>query len=104
AVAIAGSGAAVLLAAGTDGDDGPTGDAGGLVDGHTCERIALAGGDASAALRAADSGSALEAAGDLVHTGPTATNVGDLVLGVRVSMIRASELLKAHDGPPAVVV
>jgi glycerate 2-kinase len=104
AVAIAGSEAAVLLAAGTDGDDGPTGDAGGLVDGHTCERIALAGGDASAALRAADTGSALEAAGDLVHTGPTATNVGDLVLGLRVSTIRASELLNAHDGPPAVVV
>jgi len=30
-----------------------------------------------------DSGTALEAAGDLVHTGPTGTNVGDLLVGLK---------------------
>jgi len=73
---------AVLLAAGTDGVDGVTADAGAIVDGGTCERGALAGLDAARALARADSGRFLEAAGDLLHTGPTLTNVGDIVLGV----------------------
>ena len=72
-----------LLAAGTDGVDGVTDDAGGLVDGATCERGADAALDARACLARADAGTFLEAAGDLVHTGPTLTNVGDVVLGLR---------------------
>ncbi len=71
-----------LLAAGTDGTDGPTDDAGALVDGGTWQRILDAGLDPGAALARADAGTALEAAGDLVHTGPTGTNVGDLVIGL----------------------
>ncbi|MBV6418236.1 MAG: D-glycerate 2-kinase [Steroidobacteraceae bacterium] len=71
-----------LLAAGTDGTDGPTGDAGALVDGGTWQRILDAGLDAQACLARADSGAALEAAGDLLHTGATGTNVGDLVIGL----------------------
>lgn len=70
----------LLLAAGTDGTDGNSGDAGALVDGSTLERAALAGLDARVCLARADSGTLLEATGDLVHTGPTGTNVGDLVL------------------------
>ncbi|MGB5103924.1 MAG: DUF4147 domain-containing protein [Steroidobacteraceae bacterium] len=73
---------AALLAAGTDGVDGVTDDAGGLVDGDTCTRGEDAGLDPVACLARADSGSFLEASGDLVHTGPTLTNVGDLVLGL----------------------
>lgn len=73
-----------LLAAGTDGTDGPTGDAGALVDGGTVARGEALGCDARTALVRADAGTFLEASGDLVHTGPTGTNVMDLVLGMRV--------------------
>jgi glycerate 2-kinase len=78
-----------LLAAGTDGTDGPTADAGALVDGETCARVACAGLDVDECLRRADSGAALAAAGDLVHTGPTGTNVGDLVMGLKLSETEA---------------
>jgi len=72
-----------LLAAGTDGRDGSTPDAGALVDGGTVARGRAAGLDPEAALAAADAGRFLEESGDLVHTGPTGTNVADLVLGLR---------------------
>ena len=69
-----------LLAAGTDGTDGPTADAGALVDGGTIERGEAEGLDATECLARADAGTFLEASGDLIHTGPTGTNVMDLVL------------------------
>jgi glycerate 2-kinase len=69
-----------LLAAGTDGTDGPTPDAGALVDGGTQQRGEAEGLSLSQCLGRADAGSFLEASGDLVHTGPTGTNVMDLVL------------------------
>ncbi|HTU65099.1 MAG TPA: DUF4147 domain-containing protein [Steroidobacteraceae bacterium] len=72
-----------ILAAGTDGTDGPTDDAGGMIDAGTIERAELGGIDVDKALRDCDSGAALEAAGDLVHTGPTGTNVGDVLIGLR---------------------
>ena len=75
----------LLLAAGSDGTDGPTEDAGGLVDGETCGRIVLAGFDPDECLRRADSGTALAAAGALVSTGPTGTNVADLVIGLKLA-------------------
>ncbi len=46
-------------------------------------RAASDGIDPAAALAAADTGPFLEATGDLVHTGPTGTNVGDIVLALR---------------------
>jgi hydroxypyruvate reductase len=72
-----------ILAAGTDGTDGPTQDAGAIVDGGTRERAELGGCDVERAFRDFDSGTALECAQDLVHTGPTGTNVGDLLIGIR---------------------
>lgn len=74
---------AFLLSAGTDGTDGPTLDAGALVDGGTIERGEQHGQNAELALARADAGTFLEASGDLIHTGPTGTNVMDLMLGWR---------------------
>ncbi len=74
----------VLLAAGTDGTDGPGGDAGALVDGGTVARGRAAGLDARGALRRADAGTFLAASGDLLVTGPTGTNVMDLCIGLRL--------------------
>ena len=79
----------MLLAAGTDGTDGPTEDAGAVVDGETFSRISLAGLDPDRCLASADSNTALAAAGDLIHTGPTGTNVGDLVIGLNMSAAEA---------------
>lgn len=74
---------AVLLAAGTDGVDGPTDAAGACVDGETAGRIRAAGIDPEAALRATDSYAALRASGDLLPGGSTGTNVADVVVGLR---------------------
>jgi glycerate 2-kinase len=71
-----------LLAAGTDGTDGSSDDAGALVDGGTVARGEAAGLDARLCLERADSGRFLAGSGDLIHTGPTGTNVMDLVIGV----------------------
>ena len=70
----------VFLAAGTDGTDGPTPDAGGIVDGHSKARGDAAGLDIQHYLDTADVGNYLEKAGDLVTTGPTGTNVMDLIV------------------------
>lgn len=71
-------GAWAFLSAGTDGRDGPTDAAGGLVDAGTATRIAARGGDPAALLARNDSHRALALAGDLVVTGPTGTNVADV--------------------------
>jgi hydroxypyruvate reductase len=73
-----GHGGGVVLAAGTDGTDGPGEDAGAVVDAGTLER----GGGLNAAqcLCEADAGRFLAASGDLIRTGPTGTNVMDLVM------------------------
>jgi len=73
-----------LLAVGSDGNDGPGDVAGALVDGQTLVRGRDGGaGDPQAALTAADTGSFLAASGDLIDTGPTGTNVMDLVIGLK---------------------
>jgi glycerate 2-kinase len=87
----------MLLAAGTDGTDGVTDDAGALVDSETCARLSIAEMDADDCIRRADSGSALAASGDLVHTGPTGTNVGDLVIGLKLSDAAARIVVEGSD-------
>jgi hydroxypyruvate reductase len=74
-----------ILSAGTDGSDGPTLDAGAMVDSGTVARAELAGCDVERAFREFDSGTALEMSEDLLHTGPTGTNVGDLLIGIKGS-------------------
>lgn len=71
-----------MLAASTDGSDGPAMIAGAIIDGETCVRGRLAGMDPVAALANADAGSFLEQSGDLIDTGPTGTNVMDLVMAI----------------------
>lgn len=73
-----------LLAAGTDGRDGPTDAAGAIVDSFSVSRIIEAGVDPASALRRHDSYEALHLAGSLLKTGLTGTNVGDVVIAVRI--------------------
>ncbi|HKT72837.1 MAG TPA: DUF4147 domain-containing protein [Steroidobacteraceae bacterium] len=101
---IAGQPNMLLLAAGTDGTDGPTEDAGALVDADTCARLSLAGLEAEDCIRRADAGTALDASGDLVHTGPTGTNVGDLVIGLKLSAAAAAIVLEDRGTPGSRVV
>jgi len=75
--------AVALLAAGTDGRDGPTDAAGAIVDGTTWEAVAAAGRDPESDLRHHDSYAALASADALIKTGPTGTNVMDVVIAVR---------------------
>lgn len=70
----------VVLCAGTDGTDGPTDAAGALVDGSTVARAAALGLDARQFLDNNDAYHLFEPLHDLVLTGPTNTNVNDLVL------------------------
>jgi glycerate 2-kinase len=86
----------MILAAGTDGSDGPTNDAGAIVDAGSVARIELGGVDAERALREFDSALALEAAQDLVHTGPTGTNVGDILIGIKRAGSRSRDLAPAR--------
>jgi len=65
---------------GTDGVDGPTDAAGGVADGATLSRARQRGMEVGAALAANDAYPLLDALGDLVRTGPTGTNVADLML------------------------
>lgn len=67
-----------LLVAGTDGTDGPTTAAGGLVDGRTWSDPDAA----RQALQEADAGNYLEQHDSLFVTGPTNTNVMDLVIAI----------------------
>jgi hydroxypyruvate reductase len=67
-----------VLVAGTDGSDGPTDAAGGMVDGNTWSDPVAA----QDALDRADAGSYLEQHDSLFVTGPTNTNVMDLVIAI----------------------
>jgi glycerate 2-kinase len=78
AIQIDGLDGAVVLSAGTDGTDGVTDAAGGIVDGSTIQRGRAKGLDATAFLTRNDSNRFLKATDDLLITGPTFTNVMDL--------------------------
>ncbi|HEX2451149.1 MAG TPA: DUF4147 domain-containing protein [Gemmatimonadales bacterium] len=77
-----GPGGISLLAAGTDGRDGPTDAAGAIIDGRTWEAIRRAGRDPGRDLAAHDAYRALDAAGVLLKPGLTGTNVMDVVIGL----------------------
>ena len=73
----------VFLSGGTDGRDGPTDAAGGLVDQGTLARMRGAGLDPLDVLARNDSYNGLLAAEDLLMTGATGTNVADLQVLIR---------------------
>ncbi|HEY2381891.1 MAG TPA: glycerate kinase [Terriglobia bacterium] len=62
----------------SDGTDGPTSAAGGIVDQLTCSRAVDLGLMPLKFLRSNDSSNFLKATGDLIVTGPTQTNLSDL--------------------------
>ncbi len=80
AIEIAGMNNVLILSAGTDGTDGPTDAAGALADETTVARACEKGLDASAFLSRNDSYNFFKPLGDLITTGPTNTNVNDLMM------------------------
>lgn len=78
AIDIEGMPGVCILSGGTDGTDGPTDAAGGVVDGKTLARAQELQLDPYAFLRDNNSYAFLEAVGGLLKTGPTNTNVMDL--------------------------
>jgi len=71
-------GSVAAASIGTDGIDGPTDAAGAVVDSTTRDRARAGGLDPADFLRDNNAYAFFAALGDLVHTGPTGTNVGDL--------------------------
>lgn len=71
-----------ILAAGTDGQDGPTDAAGAMIRGDTWQSIRNAGRDPSRDLERHQSYHALDAVGALFRPGATGTNVMDIVIAV----------------------
>ncbi len=73
----------IVLCLGTDGTDGNTDDAGALVDGETVLRGEQDGYSIAESIQAYDSATFLQASGDVVNTGPTGTNVMDIVVAYK---------------------
>ena len=65
---------------GTDGEDGPTDAAGGVVDADVAAAVAERRLDVDTAVRRCDAYPLLDAVGGLIRTGPTGTNVADVRL------------------------
>lgn len=78
AAGIAGMKDVCLFSVGSDGTDGPTDAAGGIVTGETRGYLEALGISIPDVLKANDSYNALKQAGGLIFTGPTGTNVNDL--------------------------
>jgi len=73
----------VLAAFATDGIDGPTDAAGAIVTPHTASTARTRGVDLRKALDEHDAHTALDRLDALIRTGPTGTNVNDLVIVLR---------------------
>ena len=81
-----------MLAAGTDGRDGNSDAAGAVVDATTWDAIHHAGRDPADDLAEHRSFDALDAVGALLRTGPSGTNVGDIVVGIVARPPRQADL------------
>ena len=69
----------MLIALATDGEDGPTDAAGAVATGETAQRAESLGLSAAVYLSRNDAYTFFKSLGDLIRTGPTGTNVNDLV-------------------------
>jgi hydroxypyruvate reductase len=74
----------MFISLGTDGDDGPTDAAGAVVTGETAQRAKSLGLDPADHLARNDAYPFFEALGDLLKTGPTGTNVNDLIFLIAI--------------------
>ena len=70
----------LIFSLGSDGTDGPTDAAGGLVDGSTKDRLEAAGLTIHQVLAENDAYHALDQVDGLIRTGPTGTNVNDVAV------------------------
>jgi glycerate-2-kinase len=82
AIAMEGVSGVAVASLGTDGIDGPTDAAGAVADGDSVVRARSLGLDPEAALAANDTHGFWKALGALVRTGPTGTNVMDIVVAL----------------------
>ncbi|MBN1327909.1 MAG: glycerate kinase [Candidatus Heimdallarchaeota archaeon] len=77
----------LIIALGSDGIDGPTDSAGAIVDGFTSRKGAELGLIAQDFLQNNDSYHYLKKTKNLLFTGPTGTNVSDLIIGLKISKL-----------------
>lgn len=73
---------ACVISAGSDGTDGPTDAAGGIVDGETFDTLRAKELDVFSVLQDNDAYHALQAVDGLLITGPTGTNVNDVAVAL----------------------
>ena len=91
AIGIEGMNDTVFISVGSDGTDGPTDAAGGIIDGDTVNRLKASGINPHAALLDNDSYNALSSSGDIIKTGPTGTNVNDISILIQGTGCLTSE-------------
>jgi len=72
-----------VLVAGTDGTDGPTDAAGGIINGHTISKGSALMMDATKHIQEANAYAYLQATKSLFKTGPTGTNVMDIIIAIK---------------------
>ena len=82
AIALSDTQHVAVMSLGTDGIDGPTDAAGAIITGDTAARAGSLGFVPWDALQGNDAYPLLKAADALIHTGPTGTNLNDLVVGL----------------------
>jgi glycerate-2-kinase len=82
ALSIRGNPSILVSSIGTDGVDGPTDAAGAVADGNTVERGLRKGLDADTSLRENNSHEFFKKLKDLIVTGPTGTNVNDILIAI----------------------
>jgi glycerate 2-kinase len=82
AIELDGSPRVALMSLATDGVDGPTDAAGAIVTGETAGRARQSNIDLNAALAYNDAYPCLDELGALIRTGPTGTNLNDIVVGL----------------------